>query len=41
MKYDIPTLMALRGNASIDIGKFSIHALDSKLCLAPEQSQGD
>ncbi|KAL1998727.1 hypothetical protein VTN02DRAFT_5677 [Thermoascus thermophilus] len=29
MKYDIPTLLSLRQNACIDIGKFSVHALDS------------
>jgi hypothetical protein len=39
MKYDIPCLLALRGNASIDIGKFSIHALESKLYLARAEAR--
>ncbi|KAL1874662.1 hypothetical protein Plec18167_005894 [Paecilomyces lecythidis] len=31
MKYDIPTLLAMSQNGSIDIGKFSVHALENNL----------
>ncbi|KAJ9409370.1 hypothetical protein DTO045G8_2725 [Paecilomyces variotii] len=31
MKYDIPTLLAMSPNGSIDIGKFSVHALENNL----------
>lgn len=33
MKYEIPDLLALRSKAAIDIGKFTVHAIESESAL--------